>query len=109
LGWGSYPTLGVSTATADGTPTKAGRALLTVATWLSGRTAGPCRLDAKQHLYSCRLLQPGRSSWAYWTTRGSTVIRVPKGCRHWTTMTGTSKSTRPGRRLTVTTAPIWVH
>ena len=109
LGWGPYPTLGISTATEDGTPTQAGQAFLTVATWLEGRSASPCTVDTKRHLYTCRLVQSRQSSWVYWTTRGKAVIRVPKGSRQWTTMTGTSKATKAGNRLTVTSAPIWVH
>jgi len=109
LGWGTYPTLGIATATADGTPTRAGHAFLTVASWLDGRTVRPCSVDSKRHLYTCRLTQSRTSSWVYWTTRGKAVIRVPKGSRHWTTMDGASKATKAGNRLTVTSAPIWVH
>jgi hypothetical protein len=109
LGWATYATMSIALATDDGAPTKAGRAFLTVASWLQGSTAHPCAIDREHHLYSCRLTKSGRSSWVYWTTRGQTVVRAPKGSRQWSDVTGDEHATRPGRRLTVASSPIWVH
>jgi hypothetical protein len=109
LGWGSYPTMDIALATADGSPTKAGRAYRTVATWLRGQRPGGCAHNSKRHLYTCKLVKSGRASWVYWTTKGKTVVRLPKGSRKVVSMTGEVSRTHGGKRLTVTSSPVWVH
>ncbi len=109
LGWGTFKTLDVSLATADGSPTKAGKALKVVAGWLNGQKPSACARNTKQHLYSCKLVKAGHASWIYWTTKGKTVVRAPKGSRHVATMTGAVSKTRAHKKLTVTSAPIHVY
>jgi hypothetical protein len=99
----------VALAAPDGTPTKAGRALKVVASWLNGQKAGACAHNTKQHLYSCKQVKSGRASWVYWTTKGTTVVRAPKGSRHVATMTGAVSKTRSHKKLTITSAPVRVY
>jgi polysaccharide biosynthesis protein PslG len=109
LGWGTFKTLDVALAASNGTPTKAGRALKVVASWLNGQKAGACAHNKKQHLYACKQVKSGRASWVYWTTKGKTVVRAPKGSRHVATMTGAVSKTRAHKKLTITSAPIRVY
>jgi hypothetical protein len=109
LGWGTYDTLDVALATSAGSPTKAGTAYQVVASWLLQQKSRGCVNDEKEHLYSCRLLRDGRTSWVFWTTKGKTVVRAPKGSRHVASMTGDVAGTHAGKRLTVNGAPILVY
>jgi hypothetical protein len=109
LGWGSYPTMDVGLADSAGTPTKAGRVYPVVATWLAGQKSRTCETNKKKHLYSCKLVRNGRASWVYWTTKGRTVIRAPKGVRHKQTMTGEVSGTHAGKKLRVTHSPLFVY
>jgi len=109
LGWGTFNTMDVALARTDGTPTKAGKALKVVASWLDGQKPSACAHNKKRHLYSCKQVKSGHASWVYWTTKGTTVVRAPKGSRHVSTMTGAISTTRAHKKLTVTGAPIRVY
>ena len=110
LGWGRYSTMAIQMVGADGTtPTTAGRAYSVVRSWMLHQHVKGCSFHRSKHLYVCKMVKSGRASWVYWTTRGKTVVRAPKGSRKVVTMLGKTSGTRAGRRLTVTSAPIWVH
>lgn len=109
LGWGTYPTMDVALADASGSPTKAGTAYSVVASWLRGQRPGACQRTSSKHLYTCKLVRSGSTSWVYWTTKGKTVVHAPRGSRHVQTMLGAVSGTRAGKAVTVTSAPVRIY
>jgi polysaccharide biosynthesis protein PslG len=109
LGWGHWFNVSITMAASDGSPTRAGVAFHSAVTWLNGQKVHPCVHNTKRRLYSCQLVKHGSASWVYWTTKGKTVVRAPKGSRFLQTVSGARKRTHTGKRLTATTSPIWVY
>ena len=107
--WGKSFNLGISMAEDDGvTPTAAGQALSRVSGWLLGKKARGCTVDRSSKVYACRFVKGERSSWVYWVNTGSAKVRVPAGMHHVQTMYGVRSAVRPGARLRITNAPVWV-
>jgi hypothetical protein len=110
LGWARYPTMDVQMVGADGvTPTAAGKAFSRVRTWLTGQKVAGCSRDRHSHVYTCTLVRAGRASWVYWVPSGSKVVRAPAGARHVQSMSGAVRPTHHGKRIQVTSAPVWVY
>jgi hypothetical protein len=110
LGWFPVAAVAIQLVEADGvTRTPAARSLAVVQKWLTGRRVSACARAAKSHVWSCRLSKKGKVSRVYWVTQGKAHVRTPRTSHHVTTMTGATSRTHPGRRLKVTSAPIWVH
>jgi polysaccharide biosynthesis protein PslG len=110
LGWFPFKEAQIQFVQSDGTtPTVAATALGVVRGWLVHQHARPCARDKKKHLYTCKLVRAGRASWVYWTTKGKTAVRAPKGSRHVATMLGDVSRTHAGKRIRVTSAPIRVY
>ena len=109
LGWLQYFNLGISMVGSDGvTPAAPAQAYARVRGWLLGQQARGCRYDRVSHLYSCRFVKAGHTSWVYWVNTGSAKVRVPAGMHHVQTMYGVRSAVRPGARLRITNAPVWV-
>jgi hypothetical protein len=110
LGWARYPTMDVQMVGADGvTPTAAGKAFSRVRTWLTRQNVAGCSRDRHSHVYTCTLVRAGRASWVYWVPSGSKVVRAPAGARHVQSMSGAVRPTHHGKRIQVTSAPVWVY
>lgn len=110
LGWLKYFNLGISMVGDDGvTPTAPALAYSRVHRWLDGQRARGCTVDRKSGVYACRLVRAGRSSWVYWVGSGSARVTAPAGVRRVQTMYGEVSRTRPGDRIRVTNAPVWVY
>lgn len=110
LDWAHIDEAAVQLVERDGvTPTPAATSLGVVQGWLTGQRASACSRATRTHVWSCRLVKHGRASWVYWVEKGTSHVTAPKGARHVDTMTGGSKATRAGKRLTVTNAPMRVR
>jgi hypothetical protein len=110
LGWARIAELGIQLVQSDGTtPTAAGRAYRVVHGWMAGQRVRGCARNSRTHVWTCTMVKSGRASWVYWINSGKAHVRAPKGARKVETMAGRTSSTRAGRTLTVTKAPIWVH
>jgi hypothetical protein len=108
--WGRLSVVDIQMTTTDGvTPTAAGRAYKQVKTWLTGRKVKACKRDRHTHVYTCTLTDRGRTSWVYWVPKGRTSVPAPVGARHVQSMTGDVSSTHHGKRIRVTSAPVWVY
>ena len=110
LGWFPFKEARIQFVKADGTrKTVAAKALGVVRGWLIRQHVHPCARNKKEHLYTCKLVRAGRASWVYWTTRSKAVVRAPEGSRKIESMTGKVSGTHSGKRIAVTSAPVWVH
>ena len=110
LGWARIAELGIQLVQSDGvTPTVAGKAYTVVAHWMAGQHVRSCTHSSRTHIWTCTMVKSGRASWVYWVASGKAQVRAPQGARKVQTMAGRTSSTRAGRMLTVTNAPIWVH
>ena len=110
LGWYRFTTMAIQMVRADETtPTPAGKAYSVVRSWLLKQHAHACTRSKKTHVWSCKLVRKGHASYVYWTTKGKTHVRAPKGSRHVETMTGAVSRTHAGKKVTVTTAPVRVY
>jgi hypothetical protein len=110
LGWFPFSAGAIQLVKPDGvTPTPAATSLSVVQKWLTGERASACSRAKQTHIWSCKLVSKGHASWVYWTAKGKAHVKTPEGARHVEQVTGASTSTHQGKRLTVTTSPIWVH
>jgi polysaccharide biosynthesis protein PslG len=108
--WGRLDVADIQMTAIDGvTPTAAGRAYQQVKKWLTGRKVKACKRDRRTHVYTCTLTDHGQASWVYWVPKGRTSVPAPVGARHVQSMTGDVSSTHHGKRIRVTSAPVWVY
>jgi hypothetical protein len=110
LGWAPISEVAIQLVKPDlVTPTAAGKAYATVARWMRHQRVRSCTRSARSHVWTCTMTRAGQTSHVYWIPSGKTRVRAPKGARTVETMSGGTSSTKAGRWLTVTKAPIWVH
>jgi hypothetical protein len=88
--------------------TAAGKAFVTVRTWMLGNKVTSCKVDANG-TYTCTLQGPKGTSTVYWNGRGSGSVKVPAGA---TTAQKVGKAPQPvtaGSPLSVGTVPTLVR
>ncbi len=110
LGWDRFSSLDIQMVQSDGvTPSAAGRAYSRVQKWLTGQKAKGCQQARHSHVYTCTQVRNGRTSWIYWVPSGRTSVPAPAGARHVQSMTGVVSGTHRGKRIKVTSSPVWVY
>lgn len=108
LGWGQFETMSVQMLTAGGSPTLAGQAYRTVASWLVGRTVRSCMLDLATRVYDCVVTRGKVSSHIYWALKGTPVVEVPAGSQIERTLDGDQRPLPAGRTVRLTQSPVLV-
>ena len=110
LGWARYPTMDVQMVGSDGvTTTPAGKAYSRVETWLIGQKVVSCVRDRRSHVYTCTLSRAGHRGWILWVPSGTKSVPAPASARRVQSMTGSVRATHHGKRIKVTSAPVWVY